>query len=157
MPAFSLAKTSWIIQQLSHRRTTRVEANGGDKDSADNPGEVHSTQQPEDPSECTEPISLQRRWFVVVSLVILKRLQQNHLSPRDGFVPCCWQFKYDCVISGDMVIYSVLKRVNRCFAVAASPCAHVFGVKWKKTSQGQSCLALLCFWSALRAIIDEWN
>lgn len=31
---------------------------GGDKDSTDNVDEIYSTQQPEDPSECTEPVSL---------------------------------------------------------------------------------------------------
>lgn len=52
LSAFSLPKTSWIIQPLTHRRTTRVETDGGgDKDSTENPGVIHSTQQPEDPSE----------------------------------------------------------------------------------------------------------
>lgn len=51
--AFSLPKTSWIIQRLTHKRTTRVETDGEDKDSTDNSGKIHSTQQPEDPSQYT--------------------------------------------------------------------------------------------------------
>lgn len=37
---------------------TRLETDGGDKDSTDNPGEIHSTQQPEDPAEYTLSLSL---------------------------------------------------------------------------------------------------
>lgn len=56
-----LPKTSWIIQQLTHRSTTRVETGGVDKDSTDEPGEIHSTQQPEDPRERGELVSPSRR------------------------------------------------------------------------------------------------
>lgn len=35
-----------------------MEEDGGDKDSTDHPGEIHSTQQPEDSSENAEPESL---------------------------------------------------------------------------------------------------
>ena len=45
-----------------------METDGGDKDSTDNPGEIRSTQQPEDPSE---PVSFSSV-VVVVSLVIFE-------------------------------------------------------------------------------------
>ena len=73
--------TSWIIQQLTHRTTTRVETDGGDKDSTDNLGEIHSTQQPEDPSEHMKHVSFSR-----VGLLLFHRFQQHHLSLPDGFV-----------------------------------------------------------------------
>lgn len=78
LPA-ALPKTSWIIQQLTHRTTTRVETDGGDKDSAGNPGEIHSTQQPEDSSEYTGHVS-----FSSVGLLSYHTFQQNHLSLHDG-------------------------------------------------------------------------
>lgn len=34
-----------------------METDGGDKDSTDRPGEIHSTQQPEVPSKYAEPVS----------------------------------------------------------------------------------------------------
>ncbi len=74
LPAFILPKTSWIIQQLTHRRTTTAEVDGGDKDSTDNPGEIHSTQQPEDPSERTERESVSSDDFFVVSFFGLKNI-----------------------------------------------------------------------------------
>lgn len=55
-----------------------METDGGDKDSTDNPGEIHSTQQPEDPSE---HVSVSR-----VGLLLFQRFQQHHLSLPDGSV-----------------------------------------------------------------------
>lgn len=49
---------------------------GGDKDSTDNVDEIYSTQQPEDPSECTEPVSLAA--LLLLWHWSLSGFQQNH-------------------------------------------------------------------------------
>ena len=98
---------------------------GGDKDSTDNVDEIYSTQQPEDPSECTEPVSL------------CCCCDTGHFQGSNkAIIPAlhgCWQFSYNCVISGDTVIYCVLKRANGNFVAAAAPFIHISRVKWSKS------------------------
>lgn len=59
---------------------TRVETDGGDKDSTDNPGEIHSTRQPQVPCEHTEPVS-----FNSFGLLFCRR--SFYKVPAKQFVP----------------------------------------------------------------------
>lgn len=50
-----------------------METDGGDKDSTDNPGEIHSTQQPEDPSLSALSLCLSTVWACCYCVITFGR------------------------------------------------------------------------------------
>lgn len=61
-----------------------MEEDGRDKDSMDHPGEMLSTQQPEDSSENAEPESLSCAG-VSAAVGLFKKVQVNLSAQPDGF------------------------------------------------------------------------